>query len=87
MLRCVVLVITDVSEESIATINKVKRISELGTLTVISCSLILFTLMMETIRSFQTSVTTRAIRWHIPEDGILHSLNREDFKSYIALTC
>jgi hypothetical protein len=35
---------------------------------------ILFTLMMEAIRSSETSVFTRAARRHIPEDGILHSL-------------
>jgi hypothetical protein len=37
-------------------------------------SLILFALMMEAIRSPETSVPTCATRHHIPEDGILHCL-------------
>jgi hypothetical protein len=35
-------------------------------------SLILFTLMMEAIRSSETSVLARAARHHIAEDSILH---------------
>jgi hypothetical protein len=41
------------------------------------------TLKMEAIRSSETSVHTRSTRRHIPEDGILHSHNRENLKSYI----
>jgi hypothetical protein len=49
-------------------------------------SLILFTMMMQVISPFETSVLTRATRRYIPEDGILHSHCRENLKSCIALT-
>jgi hypothetical protein len=45
---------------------------------VVPSSLILFTLMMGAISSSETSVPTRAIRHHIPEDGILNSHRREN---------
>jgi hypothetical protein len=40
------------------------------------------TLKMEAIRPSETSVHTRSIRRHIPEEGILHSHRRENLKSY-----
>jgi hypothetical protein len=39
------------------------------------------TLKAEEIRSSETSVHTRSIRRHIPEDSILHSHRRENLKS------
>jgi hypothetical protein len=48
---------------------------------------ILVTLMMEALRSSETSLLTKAKRRQIPEDGIIHSDRREILKSYIALTC
>jgi hypothetical protein len=44
------------------------------------------TLMMEVIRSSETSVLTGVTQRHILEDGILYTRRRENFKSYIALT-
>jgi hypothetical protein len=44
------------------------------------------TLMMEAIRSSDTSVHTRAIEHNSSEDGILHSHRFENLTSYIALT-
>jgi hypothetical protein len=42
--------------------------------------------MMQAIRSYETSVLTRATRCSIPEDDILHSHRHENLKCYIALT-
>jgi hypothetical protein len=42
--------------------------------------------MMVATRSYETVVLTGATRPDVPEDGILHSLRRENLKSYIALT-
>jgi hypothetical protein len=44
---------------------------------------ILFTLIMEAIRSSEMSVLTRTTRRHIPEDGFLHSHSRENLEFYV----
>jgi hypothetical protein len=47
---------------------------------------ILVTLMLNVMRSSETSVLTRVTRRNIQEDGILYSHRRGNLKSYIALT-
>jgi hypothetical protein len=99
MLRRVALVRTDVSEDRIVSIIRVKRIGELGTTLAVASirttlvssnvspsSSILVILTSEAIIFSETSVLTRATRRNLPQDGILHSHRRENLKYYIALT-
>jgi hypothetical protein len=92
MLGRVTVVRTDVSEERIAYVVKVTRIGELGTtlvvtsnrstLHIVPTSPILISLLMEGMRSFETSVFTRATQRNILEDDILHSYLRGKLKFY-----
>jgi hypothetical protein len=73
MLRSAALVRTNVSEEHVAYLLQL-----LCTANIVPSSPILVTLMMEAIRSSETSVLTRATCRHMPEDGILHCHRREN---------
>jgi hypothetical protein len=92
----VALVRTDVSEEIITSVIKLKRISELGsmlvvtsysvlqlsvTINVVPNQWIVFTLMTEATHYSETSVLTKSTRRYIPEDGILFSHRHENLKS------
>jgi hypothetical protein len=91
----VTLVITDVSEELITSINRSKRIGKLGETSVFFLHSvlrllvianvvprlpILVNLMTQAIHSSETSVLTSAKRRHIPGDGILYSHRRDNLK-------
>jgi hypothetical protein len=64
------------------------RIGELGkTFTATSNrSVPISVILMLVIKSFESSVITRATKLYVSGDGILHSHRRENLSSYIALT-
>jgi hypothetical protein len=53
---------------------------------VVPISPILVTVMMQALRSFETSVLTRATRRNIPEEDIFHSHHCKNLKSYNILS-
>jgi hypothetical protein len=96
MLCHVALVRTDVSEERRGCIIRVTKICGLETTLAVTSNLcrllvavndvpslpILVTLIMQALRSSETSVRTRSTWSTIPREGILHSHSREYLKSY-----
>jgi hypothetical protein len=68
----------DVSEERSASIIRLVR----RLLVTAPSSQILFTLMMEALRSSETLVLTGTTGRNIPEDDIVHGHRRENLKSY-----
>jgi hypothetical protein len=74
----VALIRTNISEERIASIIRVKR-SKLGTMLAVTSNY--------TIHSSETSDLTRTTWHNIQEDGILHSHRHENLRSYIIFGC
>jgi hypothetical protein len=76
-------VLTDVSEERIASIFRVEgKIRKSGREAFVR-DVKSRPLKLEAIRSSETSVNAPSTRCHIPEDCFLHSHRRENLKSYM----
>jgi hypothetical protein len=84
MWRRVTLVITDVSEECISSSFFAMCFSSYLLLAFLARWF--FSPWRWTWHSSESSIFTKAIRRHIPEDGIFHSHCRENLKYYITLT-
>jgi hypothetical protein len=79
-MRCRVgLVRTDVSEECVASIFRLDRISKLETTLAVT-----FYIENGGDRFLRNMGPNKALRHHIPEDGILHSHRRGNLKFYAA---
>jgi hypothetical protein len=88
MLRRAALVRNDVSEESIASIIHELRsvLRLLVNANIVPSSQILVTLIMEEIRSSESSVLTKATLRNIPEGGIIHGHRCGNLNSYTYIT-
>jgi hypothetical protein len=84
ILRRIAHVRADISEEIVASIIRAIRRGELGTTLAITSNRSTL-VIIDFIRSSETSVLTRVTRRNILKDGILHSHPSENLKSYMPI--